>query len=322
MAAASDDLESLKLTIQSEVAIDYFLYRSYEEQQRLYEETVATYERSLELTQNRRKSGIASDLDVSEAETQLRAAQAQIPAIKLQLANTRHALATLCGQAAPTFAITGTTNTVSIPQIPSAIPSQLLESRPDIAAAERRMAAANADVGIAKAAFFPTVTLNGMAGFQSVSADTLFNWESRLWSVGPSLSLPIFTGGKNRAQLASAKAAYEGTVANYRQTVLNAFQDVEDQLATQHLLAVQYEAENAALKSAKRTLEISMNRYKGGVITYLEVATAQNAALSHEQNVVQLKASQLKASVGLVKSLGAGWTSQTNPPTAGVNSKK
>lgn len=307
MAAAADDLESLNLTIQSEVAIDYFLLRSYETQRRLYEETVTTYQRALELTQNRRKSGIVSDLDVSEAETQLRAAEAEIPAIKLQLANTRHALATLCGLPSPTFEIAESTNSIAIPQIPASIPSELLESRPDVAAAERRMASANADVGVSKAAFFPTVTLNGLAGFQSVSASSLFNWESRLWSVGPSLSLPIFTGGRNKAQLASAKAAYEGTVANYRQTVLSAFQDVEDQLAAQRLLATQYDAENAALKSAKRTLEISMNRYKGGVITYLEVSTAQNAALSHEQNVVQLKASQLKASVSLVKALGAGW---------------
>jgi multidrug efflux system outer membrane protein len=316
MAAAQDDLESLKLTLQSEVAIDYFLLRSYETQRRLYEETVATYQRSLELTQNRRKSGIASDLDVSEADTQLQAAKAQIPAIKLQIANTRHALATLCGQPASTFEIAESTNAIAIPEIPSAVPSQMLESRPDVAAAERRMAAANADVGIAKAAFFPGVTLNGMAGFQSVSASSLFNWESRLWSVGPSLSLPIFTGGRNRAQLRSAKAAYEGVVANYRETVLNAFQDVEDQLAAQRLLAQQHKAESAALKSAKRTLEISMNRYKGGVITYLEVATAQNAALAHEQNVVQLKASQLRASVGLVKAMGAGWNSATNAPTA------
>ncbi len=307
MAAAQDDLESLRLTVQAEVAIDYFTLKSRDAQQRLFEETAVTYRRSLELTQNRRQSGIASDLDVSQAETQLRAAEAEIPAIDLQRASLRHALATLCGQPATTFELAETTNTIHAPSIPVSLPSELLERRPDVAAAERRMAAANADVGVANAAFYPSVTLNGLAGFQSISASTLFNWESRLWSVGPTLSLPLFTGGRNRAQLASARAAYEATVANYRQTVLSAFQDVEDQLAAQRLLSRQSEAENAALKSARRTLDISLNRYKGGVITYLEVATAQSIALSHEQTVVQLNATRLNASISLIKALGAGW---------------
>lgn len=312
MNASLDDLEALRLTIQAEIAIDYFTLRSFDEQRRLFIETAATYRRSLELTQNRRKSGIVSDLDVSEAETQLRAAEAQIPAIELSRANVCHALGTLCGQPASSFSIAETTNEFTIPASPAAVPSELLEHRPDVSAAERRMAAANADVGVASAAFYPTVTLNGLAGFQSVSTDTLFNWESRLWSVGPSLSLPLFTGGRNKAQLTSAKAAYEAAVANYRETVLNAFQDVEDQLAKQRLLAQQFKMESAALKSARRTLEVSLVRYKGGVITYLEVATAQNAALSHEQSVVQLKADQINACVSLIKSLGAGWTHPTN----------
>jgi multidrug efflux system outer membrane protein len=173
------------------------------------------------------------------------------------------------------------------------------------------MAAANADVGLACAAFFPRVMLNGVAGYQSVDTSTLFNWESRVWSMGPSISLPIFTGGRNRAQLASARAAYDAAVANYRQTVLSAFQDVEDQLAAQRLLARQVEAENAALKSARRTLDISTTKYKGGVITYLEVAIAQSAALALEQTVVQLNAQRLTASVSLIKALGAGWTANT-----------
>lgn len=310
MAAAQDDLQSLKLTIESEVAIDYFTLRSQEALHRLLVETAATDRRSLELTQNRRKSGIATELDVSQAETQLRAAEAQIPAVDLQWSKLSHALATLCGQPASTFTITEATNRLATSEIPAGIPSEVLEHRPDIAAAERRMAAANADVGVAHAAFYPSVTLNGMAGFQSISASTLFNWNSRLWSVGPTLSLPIFTGGRNRAELASARAAYESTVASYRQTVLSAFQDVEDQLAAQRLLALQFEAENAALASARRTLDISMTRYKGGVITYLEVATAQSTALAHEQTVVQLNATRLNASVSLIKSLGAGWSAQ------------
>lgn len=307
MAAAEDDLESLKLMIQAEVAIDYIALRSLETQHRLFQETVLAYTRSLELTQNRRQGGIATDLDVSQAETQLRAAEARIPAVDLEHANLRHALATLCGQPATSFVPAATANTIKIPGSPAELPSELLEHRPDIAAAERRMAAANADVGVAHAAFYPSVTLSGLAGLQSINAGSLFNCDSRLWSVGPSLSLPLFTGGRNRAQLAAAKAAYEAAVADYREVVLNALQDVEDQLAAQRLLAQQYDAESAALKAARRTLEISMSRYKGGVITYLEVATAQNIALSHEQTVVQLNAARLNASVSLIKALGAGW---------------
>ena len=161
--------------------------------------------------------------------------------------------------------------------------------------------------GIATAAFFPSVTINGMGGFQSIDASTLFNWESRVWSFGPALSWPLFTGGRNRAQLAYARAGYDATVANYRQTVLSPFQDVEDQLAAQTLLAQEYEKESAALKSSRRTVDISTTKYKGGVITYLEVAIAQSSALAHQQTVVLLDAQRLAAVVSLIKALGAGW---------------
>jgi outer membrane protein, multidrug efflux system len=320
MIASADDLESLRLSIEAEIAIDYFTLQSLNAQIQLLESTAVTFRRSLKLTQDRHESGIATELDVAEAETQLRAAEAQIPAFDLQRSTLRHALATLCGQPATTFNLsTVKTTPNTLPDIPISLPSKLLESRPDIAAAERRMAAANADVGVANAAFYPSITLNGLAGFQSIDSGSLFNWESRLWSVGPSLQLPLFTGGRNRAQLAASRAAYEATVANYRQTVLSAFQDVEDQLAAQRLLASQFDAENAALKSARRTLEISMTRYQGGVITYLEVSTAQSASLAHEQTVVQLRASRLTAAVSLVKALGAGWetTATAELKTAG-----
>ena len=169
------------------------------------------------------------------------------------------------------------------------------------------MAAANADIGVAKAAFYPRVLLNGSGGFESISASDLFNWPSHLWAIGPTLQLPVFMGGRNRAQLASARAAYDGAVATYRQTVLTAFQDVEDQLAAQSLLAQQLKEEDAALASAQRTLNLSNNRYKAGVEQYLDVITAQTAALSHEQSVIQLNGQRLAASVSLIKSLGAGW---------------
>ena len=315
LAASADDLESSKLAIQAEVAMDYFTLRSLDAQARVLAETTVAYRRSLELTRNRHKGGIATELDVSLAETQLASAEAQIPAVELQRAKALHALATLCGRSAIAFQIEAARDALAAaqrafttsPGIPLAVPSELLEHRPDIAAAERRVAAANADVGVACAAFFPRLMINGLAGFQSVDAATLFNWESRVWSVGPSLSLPIFTGGRNLAQLAATRASYDAAVANYRQTVLSAFQEVEDQLAAQRLLAQQFEKENAALKSARRALDISLTKYKGGVITYLEVVIVQSSALAHEQTVVELEAQRLAATVSLIKALGAGW---------------
>jgi NodT family efflux transporter outer membrane factor (OMF) lipoprotein len=306
--ASADDLESAKLSVQAEVAIDYFTLRALDAQLDLLAQTAVAYQRALELTQHRHQAGIASDLDVAQAETQLKSAQVQIPAVELQRAQLRHALAVLCGQPATTFALTPTTTaTTNPPVIPLSVPSEWLERRPDISAAERNMAAANAAIGAAKAAFYPRVLLNGSGGFESISAGALFNWSSRLWAFGPALQLPIFTGGRNRAQLASARAAYDGAVATYRQTVLAAFQDVEDQLAAQSLLAKQIDEEHAALASAQHTLELSNNRYKAGVEQYLDVIAAQTAALAHEQSLIQLNGQRFAASVSLIKSLGAGW---------------
>jgi len=270
-------------------------------------DTIETFRRSLELTQNRRKGGIVSDLDVSQAETQLRSTEAELPSLDLQRARTLHALATLCGQSAISFQLTTATLTNAIPGVPARVPSELLERRPDIAAAERRMASANAQIGVAKSAFYPRVFLTGAAGFQSVGASDLFDWPSRVWSLGPSVSLPIFTGGRNRSQLIRARASYDESVANYRQTVLGGFQEVEDQLAAQKLLATQLDAQSAALVAARHTLEIANNRYKAGVVTYLEVATAQNVELTNERNVIQLEGQRLNAEVSLIKALGGDW---------------
>jgi multidrug efflux system outer membrane protein len=320
--ASADDLESSKLSIQAEVALDYITLCSLDAQDRVLAETTAAYRRSLELTQNRRKSGIATDLDVSLAETQLGTAEAQIPAVELQRAYALHALATLCGQPAISFAVNVPTHVpLAGPGIPLGLPSELLERRPDIAAAERRVAAANAGIGVATAAFFPTVMLNGMAGYQSIDTSTLFTWPSRVWSLGPSLTLPLFTGGLNRAQLAAARASYDAAVANYRQTVFSAFQDVEDQLAAQRLLARQLEKETAALGSARRTVDISMAKYKGGIITYLDVVVAQSSELSIEQTVVQLGAQRVAANVSLIKALGGGWSAAPETRTAKIETR-
>ncbi|HEX4265153.1 MAG TPA: efflux transporter outer membrane subunit [Verrucomicrobiae bacterium] len=305
--ASADDLESARLALQAEVASDYFSLRELDEEHRVVADTIETFRRSLELTQNRRKGGIVSDLDVSQAETQLRSTEAELPAIDLQRARVLHALAVLCGRSAIDFQLAIGPLTNAIPNVPASLPSELLERRPDIAAAERRMAAANAQIGVAVSAFYPQVFLSGFAGYQSVGIDTLFDWPSRIWSLGPSVTLPIFTGGRNRSQLAGARATFDEIVANYRQTVLSAFQEVEDQLAAQHLLATQLNAQSAALTAARRTLEIANNRYKAGVVTYLEVATAQNAELDNERLFVQLEGQRLNAQVGLIKAVGGGW---------------
>ncbi|HNQ73807.1 MAG TPA: efflux transporter outer membrane subunit [Verrucomicrobiota bacterium] len=307
-AAAADDLAAVQLALQAELATDYFTLRALNIERALVTDTIDTFRRSLELTRDRRKGGIVSDLDVAQAETQLRTAEAQLPALDRQHARLMHALAILCGQPATLFSVAPPPQAQpGLPLVPASLPSELLERRPDIAAAERRMALANAQVGVAQAAFFPRLRLNGLAGFQSIEAGSAFNWSSRMWSVGPALDLPLFTGGHNRAQLAAAHATYQATVADYRQTVLNAFADVEDQLAARQYLAAQLDAERAALAAAKRALAIANNRYAAGLVTFLEVATAQSAALQRERSVAQLEGAQNITVVGLIRALGGGW---------------
>jgi multidrug efflux system outer membrane protein len=308
LAASSADLETLRLAIAAEVATDYFALRALDAEHALLVRTADAYRRSLELTVNRRKGGIASDLDVSQAQTQLRTTEAALPALELQRSKLLHALATLAGQPATGFKLGGmASGSNQPPVVPLSLPSELLERRPDIAAAEQRMASANAQVGVAQGAFYPRLRINGLAGFQSIDASTWFDWPSRFWAVGPTLQLPLFTGGANRAQLAQTRAAYDETVAGYRQTVLTAFQEVEDQLAAQRLLQAQLEAEAAALQAAQRTLTIANNRYQAGLVTYLEVAVAQSSALDHERTVVELSGEKLVAAVGLIRALGGGW---------------
>jgi multidrug efflux system outer membrane protein len=309
--ASGDDRESTRLALQAELATDYFTLRALDQEYAVVVHTTETFQRSLDLTLNRRKGGIATDLDVAQAETQLRAAEAELPALGLQRTRLLHALAVLCGEPASSFTIAPKPlDQNEPPAIPAGLPSELLERRPDVAAAEQRMAAANAQVGVALTAFYPRVRFDGLAGFQSVSASNWLDWPSRFWSVGPTLQLPLFTGGQNRAELRLSKAAYDETVANYRQTVLAAFQEVEDQLSAQQQLKIQLAAEGSALTAAQRTLEIANNRYRAGLVTYLEVATAQSSALALERTMVQLRGQKLVAAVGLIKSLGGGWQTQ------------
>ncbi len=305
--ASADDLETLRLMIQAEVATDYFSVRALDSQRAVLLSSVQVFAKSYDLTKQRRAGGVATDLEVAQAETVLKTTQAELPSVALQRAQFVHALALLLGANASTFGIPMRPLSSATPLIPPGLPSELLERRPDISAAERRMAAANASIGVAKAAFFPTVQLNGLAGLESINAGSLFNSASRMWALGPSVTLPVFEGGRLRAGLRLAYATYDEMVANYRQTALTAFSEVEDNLAGQNLLADQYDLEGGALVAARKQLEVANNRYRDGLITYLEVATAESKELNIEFTTVQLRGQRLVAAVALVKSLGGGW---------------
>jgi multidrug efflux system outer membrane protein len=305
--AVADDVESVRLAIQAEVAADYFAVRALDADKALLLSSIDVYRKTLALVRNRRAGGMVSDLDVAQAETVLKTAEAQLPDNALQRAKFEHALAVLTGKNASLFHLAERPLELGPLTVPPGLPSELLERRPDISAAERRMATANANIGVATAAFFPTVKLNGLAGFQSADAGMLFDWPSRLWAVGPTVSLPLFQGGQLSANLRQARAAHEEAVARYRQSVLAAFADVENNLAAEQLLTDQYERVLAALDAARRQLEIANNRYSSGLVTYLEVATAQNTALGLERTGARLRGQQLVAVVALIKSLGGGW---------------
>jgi multidrug efflux system outer membrane protein len=305
--ASADDLETIRLMIQAEVAVDYFSLRALDAERAVLDSSVEVFTKSLQLTRNLRAGGAVSDLDVAQAQTVLKTTEAQLPGVMLQRAQFEHALALLVGQSASTFRVAEHALSTAPPLIPPGLPSELLERRPDISSAERSMAAANASIGVAKAAFFPTIQLNGLAGLESLNGSTLFNWSSRLWAVGPSVTVPLFEGGRLRAGLRFSQATYEEMVANYRQSVLTAFSEVEDGLAAQTLLANQYAAESEALVAARKQLEIVNNQYRDGLITYLEVATAESTELNVEFSATQLRGQQLVATVTLVKALGGGW---------------
>ena len=314
--ASADDLETIRLMIQGEVAVDYFSLRTLDAQRSVLYSNILVFTKSFQLTRNLRDGGAVSDLDVAQAQTVLKTTEAQLPAVTLQRAQFEHALALLAGHPASTFHISERALSTAPPLIPPGLPSALLERRPDISAAERRMASANAGIGVAKAAFFPTVQLNGLAGLESINAGTLFNASSRLWAVGPSITLPIFEGGRLRANLRFAQATYEEMVASYRQSVLTAFSEVEDNLAAQTLLADQYATQSDALAAARKQLEIVNNQYQDGLITYLEVATAESTVLNVEFAATQLRGQQLVATVSLVKALGGGWKESNQPSMA------
>jgi len=305
--ASAADLEGVRLSVHAALAQNYFLVRILDRQKQLFDRTVQAYERSLELAVNQYKSGIVSRSDVLQAETQLKTLQAQAIDVGVQRAQAEHAVALLVGRPASDFSIPVSPLDTIPPPVPVGVPSELLERRPDIAGAERRVAAANAQIGVAKAAYFPTVTLTGSMGYQSTDTFNWFAWPSRFWSVGPAITETIFDGGLRGALNDQARAVYDANVASYRQTVLTGFQEVEDNLAALRILEQEALAQDEAVKAARKSLEFSLNQYKQGTVSYLNVITAQVAVLNSERTAVNILGRRMTADVLLIKALGGGW---------------
>jgi NodT family efflux transporter outer membrane factor (OMF) lipoprotein len=308
--ASATDLETARLSLHAELAVDYFEVRSADAQEQLLNDTVEAYSKALELTEDRFEGGAAPKSDVAQAETQLDTTRVLATEIRVQRAQYEHALAILIGQPPAAFSLSSIPLNVAppaLPSVPVALPAQLLERRPDIAAAERRMAAANEQIGIAQAAYYPTLDLAAAAGLEGSSLLNWFNWPSRFWAIGPSMSETLFDGGRRRATTESAKAGYDASIANYRQTVLTSFQQVEDNLVVLHELSAESVQQHEATASAEESLRLFQNRYAGGVDTYLQVVTSQTTALANERNDIDILRRRLDSSVLLVKALGGGW---------------
>jgi NodT family efflux transporter outer membrane factor (OMF) lipoprotein len=300
-------LANVELSLRSELASDYFEMRGLDSQQQLLDNTVKSYEEFLKLTQIRFKGGVATESDVALAQTQLETTRAQDIDVQVARAQYEHAIATLIGTPASTFTLAPMPLGDQIPQIPVGLPAQLLERRPDIAAAERQADAANAQIGIAISAYYPNISLTGSGGFASGQPGTWVQGPSEIWSLGASAVELLFDAGRRHALSQQARDAYEQQVANYRQIVLAAFQDVEDNLAALRILSQESAQEQLAVQAAQRSLNISTNRYKGGVTTYLEVLTAQTTQLTNQRTQADIATRQFVASVQLIRALGGGW---------------
>ena len=316
-AQASDaDLESARLSLHAELALDYFGLRSADAQEKLLDDTVTAYESAVQLTSDRFEGGAAPQSDLAQARTQLDQARVQRTDIEVQRTQYEHAIAVLIGKppaelTLPPIPIDQASQVM--PDIPGVMPAALLERRPDIAADERRMASANEQIGIAQAAFYPTLSLSAIAGFQGTSAANWFNWPSRFWAVGPGMSETLFDAGRRRATKNITVANYDATVADYRQTALTAFQQVEDNLAALRILENEARQQHEATASAEQSLDLFQTRYEGGVDTYLQVVTWQTAALNNQRNDLDILQRRLDASVLLVKALGGGWDTTQIP---------
>ncbi|HZE45104.1 MAG TPA: efflux transporter outer membrane subunit [Steroidobacteraceae bacterium] len=313
-AASAADLENARLSLIAQLADDYIQLRSLDRDGAILDETVQAFTRALKLTEQRHDAGIAPGLDVSQAQTQLNVALSQAAQTLAQRALMEHAIAALLGVSASTFSIKPQIVAVQLPQVPSGVPSTLLQRRPDIAAAQRRMVAANANIGVARAAYFPSLNLGAQGGFQSTAVSNLLSAPSSFWAIGPNVLLSVFDGGLRRAQVAQARAEFDASAANYRGIVVSAFQQVEDSLATLNHFRDASIDEKAAVDAAQRTLDFSMALYKQGATDYLTVVTSQTALLQAQLEALTLDTIQLTASVDLIRALGGGWEDSARGP--------
>jgi NodT family efflux transporter outer membrane factor (OMF) lipoprotein len=305
--ASAADLENARLSLLAQLVDDYVQLRSMDREEVILDDTVKADGRALTITEQRHTAGIGSGLDVAQAQTQLDSASSQQAQILAQRALMEHAIAALLGLSPSTFSIKHAIVVIKLPEIPTGIPTTLLERRPDIAAAQRRMIAANAQIGVARAAYFPSISLGAQGGFQSTSFSNWLSAPSSFWAIGPSALLNVFDGGLRRAQVAEARAQFDSSAANYRSTVIAAFQQVEDDLASLNHYYDAAQQEKSAVDAAQRTLDLSLTLYKQGAADYLTVVTSQTALLQAQTQALNLDTLQLRASVDLIRALGGGW---------------
>ncbi len=307
------DLANARLTYQAQLAQFYFQLRGLDAQEELLKQTVAAYQQNVDLTKVRAEAGVVAESDVLQAQTQLSSAQSQLVDIGVARAQYEHAVAVLTGAPPSNLTLQPVPLTAVPPRVPVAVPTALLERRPDIAAAERQAAAANEQIGIAKAAYFPTLTLSATAGFETTSPGSWLTWPSRFWTAGPQLAELLFNGGKRRAQIDLESAAYDAAAASYRQTVLTAFQQVEDDLAALRVLEQEAQSQEQAVRDAQATLDISMEQYKAGTANYLQVIVAQAALFQNQSAAINVQTRRMVASVLLIEALGGGWDTSQLP---------
>lgn len=322
--ASAGDLSSARLSAQADLAINYFSLRISDERKRLYEETVAAYGRSMQIAQNQVDAGIVSRVDLVQAQTLYEQTRAQLVSEGINRALLEHAIAVLIGKAPAELGIAPARPKLTVPTIDAGVPSALLERRPDIAAAERRMAAANAQIGVAKAAYYPDISLGASISFLAGGAASLLQLGNAIWSLGPQLAGTLIDGGAIKAQVEGARANYDATVANYRQTVLTAFQQVEDALVQQRILVQQENIQRAAVAAAREAERLSLNQYRVGTVPYTTVVQTQTSALSAEQALLNVRLSRLIASANLVKAVGGGWRAEDLPapvPIGGLDKR-
>jgi NodT family efflux transporter outer membrane factor (OMF) lipoprotein len=311
--ASAADLASVKLSLQAELAANYFALRVNDAQRELLEDSISAFDKSMELTNNRYKAGVASRADLVQAEAQLRSTQAQALDLDVQRAQLEHGIAVLIGKTPGSFSLPRKSVAIALPAIPAGLPSTLLERRPDIAAAERRVASANADIGVARAAWFPALTFNAQGGYTSSTISDWISAPNRFWSLGPQLAVTLLDFGRRGAAVDSAVAGYDASVADYRQTVLEAFAEVEDNLAALRILSEEAKVQAEAVRAARESVALTTNQYKAGTVSYLNVVTVQTTQLSNERSALSLLGRQLSAAVALIRALGGGWNAADLP---------